>query len=179
MSVGYIDPNGDGAMGAWVPVPDWPAYSRIDDGTRQPDAPNTADYIKSTDAGPDPCTFYMTTLTVQSVSTITVWIYAKYDGLATLTSNFSTGSTYLGVWDVPVTGSWVWYSHTYSDVGWTQAQLDDARLHFTGAVSGPSTLYIAAAYAEITYTAGGGGNPDDGIIDGVLNGLIGGKLAEP
>ena len=86
MSVGYVDPVGDNAV-TWTPSAGTDHYALVDDGVRQPDAPDTADYISYVAAPGANEDFDMGTFEVSAVSAITVWAYAKHTTPAALTLN--------------------------------------------------------------------------------------------
>ena len=151
MSVGYVDPVGDNAV-TWTPSAGTDHYALVDDGVRQPDAPDTADYVSYTAAPGANEDFDMGTLTVSEVSSVTVWAYAKHDAAAALNLN-----VYLaGAWQTANTtntlsGTYAWYSATWNG-SWSQADLDALLVRVTK--TNAQEVYVetvAAIYADITY----------------------------
>lgn len=158
----FIDPNGDGSVGANWSRTGAAYYSDIDDGTRQPTTPSTADYISISNNKADNAFIQMTSLSnVQSVSSVTVWAYHN-DG--------SNGTTYVQLYDAAESSSLssessftqrtsgAWDSVTFNGLALTQSDLDGLRLRFrvvkTGG-GGPATQFIYAVYADVTYTSSG------------------------
>ena len=155
--VGYVDPNGDQTVtNAFLFSSGTTHYVLIDDGTRQPTTPNTADYIQETSAGTGNVAFSMTTLTgVSSVSSIKVWIYGLKNNVGdTFTGNISKdGSNWATAQDFGLTTSGSWKGVTFSGLSWTQADLDALQVRLIANVNVGGPTYCYAMYAEITYTA--------------------------
>ena len=153
-TTGYVDPNGDNAVAWGTPVPAGTHYTTVDDGTRQPAEPNTADYISHSGAPATDDDFDMATIAgADSVTSIKIWAYAKHELATFLNLNIYVD----GAWqtqnlDNTLTGTYAWYSATWTGT-WDQTDLDNllVRVRKTGTAS---TETVAAMYAEITYTTG-------------------------
>ena len=150
MSVGYVDPVGDNAV-TWTPSAGTDHYALVDDGVRQPDAPDTADYISYIAAPGANEDFDMGTFEVSAVSAITVWAYAKHTTSAALTLNIYVD----GAWQTAdssntLIGNYAWYSATWN-AAWDQADLDALLVRVTKTGGATWTETVAAIYAEITY----------------------------
>ncbi|PIP21803.1 MAG: hypothetical protein COX39_00925, partial [Candidatus Nealsonbacteria bacterium CG23_combo_of_CG06-09_8_20_14_all_40_13] len=153
-TTGYVDPNGDNAVAWDTPVPAGTHYTTVDDGTRQPAEPNTADYISHSGAPATDDDFDMATIAgADSVTSIKIWAYAKHELATFLNLNIYVD----GAWqtqnsDNTLTGTYAWYSATWTGT-WDQTDLDNllVRVRKTGMAS---TETVAAMYAEITYTTG-------------------------
>jgi len=156
---GYIDPNTDGTIGI-----DWPTtgssfYTEIDEAIRQPNAPTTTDYIYHLNNKTDTAFLRMSTISgVGSVSQIVVWIYHN-DG--------SNGQFHVQLYDdnesttrsseasFTSSSSNAWHSVTFSGLSLTQAQLDSLSMRLRNSKvggGGPTTNYIYAMYADVTYS---------------------------
>ncbi|HEX9594586.1 MAG TPA: hypothetical protein VF996_00405 [Candidatus Saccharimonadales bacterium] len=157
-----IDPDGDGSVTGFSPTGSTSHFATIDDGTRQPNTPNTSDYISGTSNGTNTDFFTMSTIpSVQSLSEVTVWIYHT-DGNANArfyaqlfaadeTTTYSSESVYAN----RTTNGWS--SVTFSGLSLNQSQLDDMRIRirFSRPSGGqPSTGNLYAMYAEAAYSAG-------------------------
>ena len=106
-----VDPNGDATVtNAWLFSSGSTHWNLIDDGTRQPTTPNTADYIYVNFGDDDTgnVALSMTSLTgVSSVSSITVWAYGDmWAGTAGCTGDISKdGTNWVGWQWIPFTVS--------------------------------------------------------------------------
>jgi hypothetical protein len=160
---GFIDPNGDGAVGSSWASTGSSFYTEIDEAVRQPSTPSTSDNISILNNNKtDNAFIQMTTLSnVQAVSSVTVWIYHN-DG--------SNGTTYVQLYNAAESSNFgseasftprssnAWGSVTINSLSLSQSDLDGLKLRFRVAKTGgggPSTHSIYAAYADVTYTSSG------------------------
>jgi hypothetical protein len=157
----FIDPNANGTIGANWAHTGSNYYTEIDDGTRQPTTPNTADNISIANNRTDTAFFQMATIAgIASASSITVWIYHNDN---------TNGTTYVQLYDNAETTSYgseasftfrssnAWDSITVSGLNLVQSELDGLRLRFRVAKTGTGsakTQTIYAIYADVTYTPG-------------------------
>lgn len=159
---GFIDPNADGSIGtAWAATPTGTRYTTIDDGVRQPDTPNTADYISVGSGNVNVTFMQMSTLSqVTEVTSIQLWIYhtnglngqvvaGLYDNAET--TQYGSEQTFAAV---PLGNAWG--SVTFSGLSLSQSQLDGLRVRFraTKQTGAGSTLRIYAMYGVVNYTSG-------------------------
>ena len=155
MATGYVDPSGDDTQ-VWNAPTATPVYTEIDDGIRQPTAPNTADYDRDAGATEKIDIFDMDTITnVDEVTQVKLWAYGKIGGLDPAECH---GDVYLnGSWtsltDFVFTTSYAWKSITYNG-SWTQADLDALQVKLRKINTGFAE--VAAVYCEVTYTAAAG-----------------------
>ncbi len=159
--VGYADPNGDSEPLEWVEIPDGDHYPTIDDGTREPDTPDTDDYIYSANNTTQD-TFDMETVDLGDVpaTSIKIWVYGygEYGTSPHIFQHSATGNIYIdGSWqtakEFDMSNTTQWYSVEFTGT-FTQADVDALEVQFTktqtaGSIGGAT--YIYAAYAEITY----------------------------
>ncbi len=165
MSTAYLNPNGDGSSVNWTASGGSPYYPYVSKGVQNPTTPSTASYI-----GPDRGVtdeFLMETISdVDEVTSISVWLYG-FSALGIFTSQpapyrfslFLNGSWVdypIGFEDMPTSSAWVSQTFTGS---WTQADIDALQVRIEATDdSGPgSQATVYAIYAELTYTASGGG----------------------
>ena len=154
---GYVDPDGD-VTTEWMPVPSGTHYTTVDDAIRQPNTPNTSDYVWADKGSLGPGVkdeFNMGTISgVGTVSSIEVWYNAYIGPQAVLGIN-----VYLdGEWKTAqqeaggLDGADGWFSKKWTGT-WDQTDLDnlqvrislDQDMNFEG-------IIVYALYAEITYT---------------------------
>ncbi len=153
----YVDPNGDLATG-WSVSPSGTHYTTLDDGTRQPTAPNTGDYI-STNTNNYVDTFDMSTFGgVNSVTQVKVWIYCELNPYEGGGSADVTGNIYMNsLWQTPQSFSCVdaagWKSVSFTGT-WTSTDLENMQVKLTSVVAGGwwGYIYAYAMYSEIKYT---------------------------
>ena len=154
----YTDPNGDVATSGWTPTPAGTHYTTIDEATRQPTVPDTADYISAADGGGQD-DFNMTTFTAATVTQIKVWVYGENPGAQ---AQFQGNIYVAGAWQTAGTfsvgtpaGSPSWGSITY-DGSWTQADLDNLKVRLIRSGINMTATKCFAMYAEVTYSGAGG-----------------------
>lgn len=99
---------------------------------------------------------------VDSVSQVVVKIRTKTSGaFAAFTVDLKpAGGAYIGAKAITGGAGYTNQSLTFGALGWTAAQYDGAVLKITHSGSGgkfPSTVYVSASEADVTYTEGGGG----------------------
>ncbi len=165
MATGYVDPNADGSPLQWTTggAPQANHYNYIDDATRQPTAPDTADLILTSVTAKQE-TYGMATLAgVASITSITVWAYCIYSGTANMTANIYVDAGWKTAQNLNPTTSWSWKSVTFNG-SWDQSDLDDLQIRFVSSVSG-GNVQIAAAYAEVTYTPSGASAARSFVVD--------------
>jgi hypothetical protein len=157
----FIDPNADGTIGANWASTGASKYTEIDEATRQPTTPNTADNISISNNRTDTAFIQMSSIaSIATVSSVTVWIYHNDN---------TNGTTYVQLYDAAETTAYgaeqtftfrstnTWDSVTVGSLSLTQSQLDGLRLRFRVAKTGTGsakTQTIYAVYADVTYTAG-------------------------
>lgn len=157
----YLDPDGDGATTDWSTT-DWSTtgppgshYEEVNDGTREPNAPDTNDYVYCVGGGDNRNEeFTMTTVAgVTECSEVTIRAHGYEDENCDVTCQVYLG----GEWKTAVDfafddGSYNWKSATFSGT-WDQDDIDALQVRLLRVVSGPSDeCRVATFYAEITYT---------------------------
>ena len=159
---GFIDPNADGTLsGFGVTGGGGGHFGAIDDGTRQPTAPNTGDLISAGANSGAVDFFRMSSLiSVQSVSQVTIWAYhndgtnAQFSAQLYDDNESTTRSSASAFAQISSNG---WNSVTFSGLSLTQAQLDSLSLRISITRNGggqPATGELFALYADVTYSAG-------------------------
>jgi len=147
MATGYVDPNANGTTIEWSPSAGT-NYECVDDGVREPNAPDTSDYV-NTGSGGDIDEYQMTTLTgADSITEIKVWAYVKGFGPDPFYMNIYVDGAWQTEQSVTISDSWAWYSATFSG-SWSQSDLDALQVR----IKSGAAEDCAAVYAEITYTA--------------------------
>jgi len=157
MAVEYLDPN-ENVNAVWTTN----SYTFIDDGIRQPTAPNTGtdETIIAYDADDyEKQSYSMSNLSgsYSEITEIKVWLYAHSNHSVGLDLNVSI--TVGGVEETAILISpyttYIWYSVTFSG-SWTQAEADALIINFeTVAVAKGFYIDIGATYAEVTAIEGG------------------------
>lgn len=164
MATGYVDPNGDGSTLEWSPIGGGSHYVEVDDGTRSPTAPDTANYISAAGTGNGTRTDELhcgTIASVSSVSSVKIYIYASTAGSgaggASLKCNINMGGWQTEQTVFSGSQSAGWFSVTFNGT-WTQSDLDglQIRLAHVRTLGLVAACTVYAVYGEITYTAGGG-----------------------
>ena len=155
--VGYCDPNGDSSIG-WTPTPPGTSFSTIDEGTRQPDVPDTADYVRGAGGGIATDIYDMSTLTgVDSVSQVVLWAYGILGGakgIPAVVGDVYLAGGWVGLASWGFTTSNSWKSITYNG-SWTSGSLDamQTKLAYSGGGNSSCVSSVFALYALVTYTA--------------------------
>ncbi len=162
MATGYLDPNGQVSNAGWVDqglVNSTNIYVSIDDGMRQPTAPNGTDYAYTTTDG-GTVVFSMPTLSgVLSVSQIKVWLYGEYFDTGGAGEGILISAKIGGAFQINTrvyaagVGSLTWVSVTYTG-SYTQSDIDNLEIRLTHEDAGiwGNESYVHAVYAEVTYT---------------------------
>lgn len=161
MPVSFIDPISDGTA-EWTPTPSGTHFSCIDEGTRQPSTPTTADFINAhvSDSSVFPQfidEFRMNPIAnVGSVSQVKIWIYGKVNSMfGAVKGDIKMAGAYIGAdLDFGLTTSDSWKSITFNG-NWTQADINNMLVKL-GAYDPPPSmveddLTVYAMYAEVTY----------------------------
>ncbi|MDY6771292.1 MAG: NEW3 domain-containing protein [Candidatus Nanohaloarchaea archaeon] len=125
-------------------------YTAIDDGTRQPNVPDTADYIYNP-AGSSSISEVRFPTVLYDPSSIRLWVYAstpKNQGFNfNLHEDFYRCGTYVS------SQTAAWFSCTWNGID-PGNELSDLRARFEGCSGGgQAQCRVYAAYLEITYTA--------------------------
>ena len=155
--IGYVDPNGEVSHNElWArPViepspPDYlpiPYYIFIDDGIRQPNTPDTSDYLESSGYGD--VVLDMSTITnVASVTNVTVWAYANGPDII-VQGAIKMNGTWTTLTDFGFTSSASWKSVSFNGT-WTQTDLNNLQVKLNVPQWGSGNIY--AMYAVVTYT---------------------------
>jgi hypothetical protein len=170
-----INPSADVSQGpAWTLSTSSPWWSKINQPTvTSPTTPSTSTPIQGDDLGtynvgnPDAQIFFdMSNVTgVQTVSSITVYLYAKgtltMDGtVANLSIAYTTTGSYVANDQyVPsadnLTDTYTWYSKTFSGLSLTQTNLNNLQLILTvseDVLGEHGSVQVAEMYAIVTYT---------------------------
>lgn len=153
MPTGYVDPNGD-IQKQWAST-GAANYTEIDDGTRQPTAAGTGDYVSATTGQDD--IYDMTTISgVDTVTSVKLWLY----GRSQTSNNYVALYVYMGgTWSTLQNvafssggyGSWSWESATF-DGNWTQADLNALQVRMKDAYGAGPWIQVAELYGEVTYS---------------------------
>jgi hypothetical protein len=127
-------------------------HTEIDDGIRQPNTPNTADYVSSQAGSGQSSSFGFNNITESGVSSITLWVYTGTGTNAQYTFSLLQGTTSRCATDVAANSATQWMSCTWSGV---TGDLSDVRLLLGAPTrSGGGALqyaFVYAAYVEIAY----------------------------
>lgn len=129
------------------------AWEVLDDAVLQPAAPVTGSNFVSEASDAQVFECHFETVTVGTVSSAKLWVYAAADTLTAdpgATIRLLEGANILSTVVVPQNTAAAWYSATYTG-SLTQAQVDDLRVRVTkhGAL-GIATVF--AAYVDLTFT---------------------------
>lgn len=150
MPVRYLDPNSD-AKSEWTEAPVGPAWSALDDGTRQPSTPDTSDNINTPTTG-QLSRQDLTTFTLASGEVVTQvkgWFYCETGATGSMVVSFQGPITTISL-TVAAGSSAAWRSITYTG-SLTQANLDALQLQAQSVTTG-ATRKVHAMYAEVTTT---------------------------
>jgi hypothetical protein len=127
-------------------------HIEIDDGVRQPNVPNTADYVSSAMNANEVSTFGFQNITQRGITGITLWVFTGTGNTATYTFSLLQGTTSRCSNTVPGNTGSEWRSCTWSTVS---GDLSDMRLNLgavTRATGGAGTsALVYSAYLEINY----------------------------
>jgi len=160
VSIAIIRPNGEGEHSSpWDVSPAGLHFSAVDDVVEQPAGADTGDFVFLEGGGVDAGTDEYEMETVPGVALMTgikIWIYAK-----TANSDVPFNIGYVGIqigqpWSYKTlsdlfTTDWTWYSAEWTDLEWSQADLDKLRIRLSGQVwPDGGSVYVAGLYAEIT-----------------------------
>jgi hypothetical protein len=128
-------------------------YGLIDDGTRQPSTPNTADYIYYPNyfaTGTYVDVLNMLAMPAGTKTNITIWAYGKIGGASTVSCDLYIDGAWQGLANMGFTtsNSWKSVSYTVNSTG-TASQVK-----LTGYFVAFTDMVVYAMYAVVTYTAG-------------------------
>ena len=154
----FIDPNGDGSTGSWAST-GANYYTEVDETTRQPTAPNTADNVSAASNNGGSIFFRMNSIVGASTTTqVQVWIYHN-DGsngqILVQLYDDNESTTRSGETAITQSTSNAWHSVTFGGLSLTQAQLDSLSVRLRANKNGggsPATVTAYAGYADVTYT---------------------------
>ena len=143
----YLDPISNGTTNQWNATA-VPNYAEIDDGTRQPNAPDTANYIYSTVNGQiDEYNMSDTSETGLSVTKIRVWAYCNGGAGDDVTANIYVD----GAWQTAKSlncQALEWRNATFTGA-WDEIDLNNLNVRLTSVISTQANVY--AMYVETEY----------------------------
>jgi len=157
MSVGFVDPTADGGTIQWYPTPGPAHFSCIDDGTRQPSVPDTADNIQAGTPNISDIFDMSSIAGAASVSSIVVWVYGSRVMDGDVGAAIYVGGGWEAVQYFGVTSAG-WYSVTFNGA-WTQADLDALQVKIINDGYPWPIEEIDAMYCAVTYEAGAAAAP--------------------
>lgn len=152
---GITRPDGDAAV-QWTSTGtnNYTELTSANDLVEQPTAPDTNDYVNNGGSVQNVDRYSMdnSITNVDSVSAIDVWIYG-YDtkGNSALSVDLYWDGSLQQQGSVTTGGSYGWVSDSFTGLTLSQTQLDSLEVEIT-ADSGGRTYYVAALYADVTYT---------------------------
>ncbi len=158
---GYVDPDGDGATIEWNCTDGSGSdgdcstghYTTIDEGTRDPNTPNTDGYISVANNGSSDYLTMGTLTNPDSVSQIDVYVYGKIEDTAEdVNVDISKdGSNWEGAQSLSLGTTNAWKSSSFTGLSWSKTDLDGLQVKLTKTGGGSYTAYIYSMYAKISY----------------------------
>lgn len=157
----FLDPNGDGSQSGVQRFNCAGFFACVDDAIRQPNTPNTTDYVRLAigSAG-----FYQMTSTPGAVNTtqIEVWVYHRESktntGLAVELWDDTETVQYGSTVNLPFAKNNQWNAALFTGLTLSQAQLDGLKVKVLGQRIGPGgsgNILIFSLYADVAYSLGG------------------------
>ncbi len=171
MTVGYLDPNGDGGTSQWSMIPvNGDHYTNINGGVRSPNVPNT-DRLQASLDGKVETPVFTTLADVGDVSEFEVFAYcSRVEGGPTPPDIevylYVDGGWQAGEADMlaPPTGSYAWRSVSFLG-SWDQTDVDDISSHLECVMPMGADVMIRELYIKVTYTEAGPAEPEGDADD--------------
>jgi len=151
---GVVRPDGDSSV-QWTSTgtSNYTELTSTNDLVTQPTTPNINDYVDNNGNQNNVDRYSMdNSLTdVCSASAVNVWIYCYGSKSGDIKVNLYWGGTVQEYGQVSCGTSYGWQNASFTSLGLTQTQLDSLEVEITGGQGG-RTFYVAALYADVTYS---------------------------